>query len=170
LSVPIQKRRMHHVLKRAETILEVSKSLVVPVKWVYNVLQDELEQEDISLNSLTEAFRFHPKFRVVEDDAFDDYQDLSSIVPESEMESMGLFRGPRVMLRHRYPDQKEVAVQLLKKADATFENLKKAWDIRPSDDEAVEDQLLDALAKAQRLQRELRAIFMEKSEHAPAKD
>jgi hypothetical protein len=63
------------------------------------------------------------------------------------------------MLKERIPSRKEVVSFLLKKADTTFDTLKKAWDVRSPDDETMEDQLLQALAKTQRLQRELRAIL-----------
>ena len=68
------------------------------------------------------------------------------------------------MLRDRVPTREEVIEFLVNKVDQTLDTLKQAWDIRPKDDEATEDQLLEALAKAQKLQRDLRGILSREKE------
>ena len=79
------------------------------------------------------------------------------------MEEAGFYQGPWVALRDRIPMQREMAEGLIEKADRTFETLKSAWEIRPLDNEVIEDQLLFALAKTQQLRNELRMIFGKKN-------
>ena len=88
-------------------------------------------------------------------------EELKPLMSEEEMEAAGFYTGPRIMLKSRISSRKEVVRFLLKKADQTFRTLQKAWDVRPEGDEVVEDQFLEALSKAQRLQRELRAAFLD---------
>ena len=86
-----------------------------------------------------------------------------SIVSSEEMEKAGFYQGPWVVLRDRIPTCRDVAEGLIEKVNRTFETLKNAWEIRPRDDEVIEDQLLFALAKTQQLRNELRMIFEEKN-------
>lgn len=75
------------------------------------------------------------------------------------MEELGFYQEPWIILKERMPNQKEIIDILIQKADRTFETLMKAWELRPQGNEAVEDQLLQALAKTQKLQNELRMII-----------
>ena len=85
-----------------------------------------------------------------------------SIISNEEMEEAGFYQGPWVVLTDRIPTRQDVVNNLIEKADRTFETLKNAWEIRPRDNDVVEDQLLLALAKTQQLQHELRMIFGKK--------
>ena len=57
-----------------------------------------------------------------------------------------------------------LSATLMRRADRTFEALKKAWEARLPGDEEAEDRLLEALAKTQRLQRDLRTVFSDAEE------
>jgi CHAD domain-containing protein len=47
------------------------------------------------------------------------------------------------------------------KVDLTMDALTKAWEQRPEGDQEAEDQLLDILARTQKLQREVKKTFSE---------
>ena len=151
--------RMVKILERVVTLLEKTESFVVPVRWICKVLGEEFKGMEMTVEELAEKLGRDERFRVFDGSEIVLSDSLKPLVSEDEMEASGFYPGPRVMLKSRIPSREEVVAFLLKKADQTFETLRKAWEIRPQGDEATEDQLLEALAKAQRLQRELKEIF-----------
>lgn len=152
---------MADILEKVVIFLEEAESFIVPVKLVWKMLGEEFPGTDMSIEQLTEKLKKDKRFKLFDGPENFMKKKMGPMIPEGEMEKLGFYRGPRVMLNGRIPTRKEVITFLLKKADQTFETLKKAWEIRPDGDETTEDQLLEALAKAQRLQRELRVILFQ---------
>ena len=148
---------MDDIMKKVVLLLEEAESFIVPIKWVWKKLDEETPSLDVTTEQLVEKLKKDSRFKL-----FDEYK-IDSVgkwsLSEEEQEKLGYYRGPRVMLRDRVPSREEVIEFLVKKVDQTFDTLKQAWDIRPKDDERTEDQLLEALAKAQKLQRDLRGIL-----------
>jgi hypothetical protein len=155
---------MADILEKVVIFLEEAESFIVPVKLVWKMLGEEYPGAEISIEKLTEKLKQDKRFKLFDGPENFMKNKMGPMIPEGEMEKLGFYRGPRVMLKGRIPTRKEVITFLLKKADQTFETLKKAWEIRPDGDETTEDQLLEALAKAQRLQRDLRAILSQNEE------
>lgn len=155
---------MADILEKVVIFLEEAESFIVPVKLVWKMIGEEFPGTDMSMEQLTEKLKKDKRFKLFDGPENFMNSKIGPKVPEGEMEKLGFYRGPRVMLKGRIPTRKEVITFLLKKADQTFQTLKKAWEIRPGGDETTEDQLLEALAKAQRLQRELRAILSQNEE------
>lgn len=156
---------MDDVLDRAVIILEKAESFIVPIKWLWKMLNIEFPQFNLTVELVTDNLKRDSRFKLFSEESLEIDIRTRSLLPDDDLESLGFYRGARVMLKSRIPTRHEVISFLLKKADQTFETLKKAWDIRPEGDEHTEDQLLEALAKAQKLQRELRAILMKEEEN-----
>ena len=155
---------MTDVLDRVETLLASQESFIVSVKWVCERLREEMPETSVRMDRLVEALGGDGRFKLFGESAFRLPESLTPFASEEELEAMGIYRGPRVMLKGRIPTQKELSATLMRKADRTFEALKKAWETRLPGDEEAEDRLLEALAKAQRLQRDLRTVFSDAEE------
>ena len=123
----------------------------------------EQSADKITLGDYIQALENDYRFRMLDQKEVQLPEGLEKYVSEKEMEASGYYSGPRFILKERIHNRKDMGSHLIRKADTTLRHLKKAWEVRPQGDEAFEDQLLDALAKAQRLQRELRAVFHEET-------
>ena len=64
----------------------------------------------------------------------------------------------KAMLVRRIPSQEKLLSILAQKVEESYETLKAAWENRPPDDAKLEDKLLEALARTQKLQRTLRRM------------
>jgi len=158
-------RKMKNIIKDKITeLLRNADFFMVPVEW----LQDMLSKEPglnvtLSNNELLEIIQEDEKFKVFESPHSELSKDAKAILSQNDLKHIGFNDGPRVMLKDRIPTNSELIEFLLNKADQTFETLKKAWDIRPDNNQLIEDQLLKALAKSQKLQRELKEVFKEET-------
>ena len=157
LQEDVKESLLHHAI----TYLEMTSGFMVPARTLWKQLMDDPSAEELTYEQFIEMLQHDTRFRVFDTDQ-KVMMDLTKWISIEEMEEQGYYEGPRVMLKRKVPDQDDVAQMLIEKADQTFESLKQAWALRPEDDQKTEDRLLKALAKAQRLQRELRALFAKK--------
>ena len=155
---------MADISDRAVLILETSDEFIVPVKWLWKRITEDTAPLDIALDDFCGILKEDDRFTLFESKRAELNLNTHWSLSEEEQEKMGFYQGPRVMLKNRVPSYSEVVAFLLKKVDQTFNTLKQAWDLRPKDDASVEDQLIEALAKAQKLQRELVAILSKEKE------
>lgn len=161
---------MADILERIVKLLEGAESFIVPVKLLLRMLKEDSPSLNMTMDQLTATLKKDERFRLFPEQKSNAFDNIELTISEAEQEKLGFYRGPRVMLKDRVPSREEVVAFLLKKVDQTFETLKQAWDIRPKEDEATEDQLLEALAKAQKLQRELQGILTEEKKKSDAQD
>jgi len=147
------------ILKQVVDFMAESESFIIPIKQIHEHLTENNKNDNFSVDTLTQMMEQDERFQVYEGPEVESRKAMEPLIPEHEMEALGFYRGPRAMLNGRVPSRKDVVSFLLKKADQTFETLKRAWDVRPEENEVIEDQLLKALAKAQRLQRELQTVL-----------
>ena len=145
---------MSDILTKVEVMLKEAQFFLVSVKELNQRLRREIPDIILSDDELADILRGDERFRLFANglDSLDEHYSSASLML---LEEHGITVGPRVMLKNRVPTKIEVINFLHEKANQTFDTLKKAWDMRPPDDEHIEDQLLEALAKAQRLQRQL---------------
>ena len=146
------------VMDQVLVLMHREDVLLMPVRRLYRKTH-ELFAEPVSLIRFTELLGMDRRFLVLFPNAVEPSD--HRMMTEDELEAIGFDDGPKVMIRSRMPDRHEMLDMLIEKADKTFDSLKNAWDIRPEDDVDTEDRLLSALAKAQRLQRELRMLSRE---------
>jgi len=149
---------MTDIIEKVVTILEESESFLVPVDWIVEEIKKTDNFIAVSDETLTTLLRNDPRIKIFEKSDLGKLAESKWAPSPEQMRSLGIYQGARVMLKSRVPTKTEIIRFLQQKADQTFEALLKAWEIRPEDDLETEDQLLDALAKAQKLQRELRTI------------
>lgn len=149
---------MSDIVNQVIEILERAESFLVPIEWIIEKLEEANQLPVISDEELIASLRQDPRIKVFEKDGPRGLTGDTFPEASRSISTLGLNDSPRVMLQSRVPTKLEIIIFLLQKANQTYDALFKAWQIRPRDDEDTEDQLLDALAKAQKLQRELRAI------------
>jgi hypothetical protein len=150
-------------IQKVIDILENSETLLVPVKKLWLELKEESVDLGGTFEGLVQILDGDPRFQIYRQTMVQNAHSCESIVSSEEMEKAGFYQGPWVVLKDRIPASRDVAEGLIEKVDRTFETLKNAWDIRPQNNEVIEDQLLFALAKTQRLRNELRMIFEKKN-------
>jgi len=158
-------RKMKNQVKEKITeLLTNADFFMVPVEWIHNTLSKDPELSDkLSTDIILEIIKEEKKFKIFESPNAELSSDIKAMLSHDEIKHMGFNDGPRVMLTDRIPTNTELIEFLLNKANQTFKTLKKAWDIRPENNQQIEDQLLKALAKSQKLQRELREVFKEET-------
>jgi len=146
------------LLNLALQVLTEEKDFIVPIKKIWLKLSLMGQADELSLEEFSNMLHQDDRFEV-----FDDNEPGSEILlgdNKDDLEELGYYFGPRVMLKSRKPSRKEIGNILMNKTRQIFENLKKAWDLRPEDQEE-EDQLLQALASTQKLLRTLEKEFPE---------
>ncbi len=158
-------RMKNSIKERMTELLIEADFFMMPVEWIKDKLLEDLEvTTQLSNEKLIEIIKEDEKFRLFESPKLQLSSDLKDFVSQDELKKMGFCKGPRVMLKERVPTKIELIEFLMNKANQTFETLKKAWDIRPENNQQIEDQLLKALAKSQKLQRELKIVFTEEEQ------
>ena len=119
------------ILKWAETVLDEVDFFIMPVDAVWGRINIGRMDGVLSKERLTTWLKADRRFFVLEDKA---------------------------MLVRRIPSQEKLLSILVQKVEESYETLKTAWDNRPPDDSRLEDKLLEALARTQKLQRTLRRM------------
>ncbi len=141
------------IIDLAEQLLQKETEFVVPVKKIWLKLSLMGKLDDVAFESFSLMLSGDERFEIFDDNEND--------LPEDQMdnlEEIGFFMGPRVMLKSRKPSRKELGLLLIKKTSLIYQNLKDAWEQREKNNDEAEDQLLYALASTQKL---LKAIIKE---------
>lgn len=155
-------------LNEAERILAADRDVIVPVKKVWQEVCTQGKGQGFSVPSLGDfsiMLEADARFEFVsshdtEELVFED-QANDDLLEEAELENLGFFSGDRVKLRHIELTPELIGTMIRRKVDGTMDALTKAWELRPDGDREAEDQLLDILAKTQKLQREVKKTFSE---------
>jgi hypothetical protein len=155
-------------LNEAERILASEKDVIVPVKkiWLEVGKQGKVQGYDTpplaDFTALLEGdkrFEFMPSH----DENGEPFEEVAAddVVEEAELETLGFYSGDRVKLRTVELTPEIIGGMIRRKVDMTMSALAKAWERRPEGDQETEDQLLDILARTQKLQREVKKTFSE---------
>ncbi len=127
----------------------------VPVKKLWMELCRMAEMPHPSLEEFTRLLEHDERFE------FEEGIDFGEGFPEemqeeerANMEEIGFYSGPRAKLKSREVTREDLERILQHHTDNLLAALRGAWETRPPGDQEAEDQLLDLLALAQRLQRE----------------
>lgn len=154
-------------LNEAERILASDKDVIVPVKKVWMQVDKQGKKQGFEIPSLADftvmleadtRFEFMPSHSPG-DDMFEEAAREGQAVEEAEMESLGFYSGDRVKLRGVELTPELIGDLIRRKVDMTMNALTQAWEKRPGGDQEAEDQLLEILAKTQKLQREVKKTF-----------
>ena len=154
-------------LNEAERILAADRDIIVPIKKVWQFVARQGKEQGFEVPTLVDfetmleadsRFEFMPSPREVfgeEEEIPPDEQKEEEV----EMERLGFYSGDRIKLKRIELTPELLGGVIRRKVDRTMEALTQAWDMRPKDDEETEDQLLEILARTQRLQREVKEAF-----------
>lgn len=153
-------------LNEAERILASDKDVIVPIKKIWEAAEKQGRAQGFEIPALPDFTallegdtRF--EFLVSLDENGEPLEDLprDGTEQEDELESLGFYSGERVKLRSVELTPEVIGGLIRQKVDMTMNALARAWERRPEGDSESEDQLLDILAKTQKLQREVKSTF-----------
>jgi hypothetical protein len=153
-------------MTRIVEILETDPDFFVPVKKLWLMLQDEGFDQSIDLENfhrLLEAddrFEFTPGVNHAV--GFSDNPDFA-LETEQEMETLEFYSGPKVKLMSRTLTAEDIFAGMSQSLTRMNQALQNAWEARPANDQATEDQLLEILAAGQNLEREIQELFERQS-------
>jgi hypothetical protein len=155
-------------LDTAEKLLTNDPEVIVPIKRLWKQSLDaSIDRNLPTLNEFTDALAHDDRFEFISAEWASVAADTDvSEQPAREretMENVGIYAESHVKLRRIQITPTLLAGIMSKKIDTTIEALMHAWDIRPQGDSETEDQLLQILVQAKKLQHDLRALLAEKS-------
>jgi len=160
-------------LTRVIEILETDPDFYVPVKKLWLMVQGEGLSLDLDLDTFHAQLEADGRFEFIEGvdhtEGFEDDPELAAEM-EQEMEALGFFSGPRVKLVAREMTAEDVLAGLTRSLAQLTEALQGAWETRPEGDVEAEEMLLDALAIAEQLEREVQEIVEEHEEPPPQEE
>ena len=159
--VSYQGKQMNfQLMNLTENLLNQELDFIIPIKKLWSKLNLLGKADSLSYEDFAQMLHEDDRFEILEDSDSDTHDLFGE--SKADLEELGYYFGPRVMLKSRRPTRGEIGQILIQKTEQIFENLKKAWDLRPKDEEE-EDQLLQALASTQKLLRTLIREFPEAS-------
>ncbi len=150
--------------QRVIEVLETDPDFYVPVKKLWLMLQREGLALDLDLESFHAQLEADDRFEFIEGvdhtEGFEDDPELAAEM-EQDMEALGFFSGPRVKLASREMTAEDVFAGLYRSLAQLNAALQGAWETRPKGDAEAEEMLLDALALAEQLERDIREMIEE---------
>jgi hypothetical protein len=153
-------------LNEAERILASDKDVIVPVKKIWDAMGSQGKKQGFDIPSLPDftallegdpRFEFMPSLDENGEPVDGSFREDSD--QQEELESLGFYSGDRVKLKSVELTPEVLGGMIRRKVDLTMTALTKAWERRPEGDQDTEDQLLEILAKTQKLQREVKSTF-----------
>jgi len=141
----------HKLADWAEDTMRHMDDYLVAVKRLWYLHCEQTERPEVSLQELADILRDDSRFYYMElpEDGSADEEE------EAKLEKMGFYRGPKVMLHSRVPSTEELIDKMGDNLGRLMQNLRKAYEIRPKDDEKAEDELIDIMIKADQLRKEV---------------
>jgi len=156
-------------MARVVEVLETDPDFYVPVKKLWLMLQGEGLILDLDLDAFQAQLEADDRFEFIEGvDHAEGFEDDSEF--EAEMEALGFFSGPRVKLVAREMTAEDVFAGLTRSLRQLNEALRGAWETRPEDDPEAEEMLLETLALAEQLEREIYEIIESSPEEEPSEE
>ena len=153
-------------LNEAERILASDKDVIVAVKKIWEAVEKQGRKQGFEMPSLPDftallegdfRFEFMPSLDENGEPLGESPREESE--QQEELESLGFYSGDRVKLKRVELTPEIIGGLIRRKVDVTMDALTRAWHRRPEGDQDTEDQLLDILAKTQKLQREVKNTF-----------
>ncbi len=143
------------------SFLGEEKDFVVAAKKIWYKIKALSQWETLSFEEFLDAVSKSPEIDIIGSPDENPFKDSGLTEEEManeirEMEKMGYYFGPSLVLKSHVPTPEELAGFLQSKVDQAYDTLLKAWENRPEGDPDSEDQLLSILAEVQRLRREIR--------------
>ena len=153
-------------LNEAERILASDKDVIVAVKKIWEAVEKQGRKQGFEMPSLPDftallegdfRFEFIPSLDENGEPLGESPREESE--QQEDLESLGFYSGDRVKLKGVELTPEIIGGLIRRKVDVTMDALTRAWHRRPEGDQDAEDQLLDILAKTQKLQRDVKNTF-----------
>lgn len=152
----------NRTMARIVEILETDPDFFVPVKRLWLMLQKEGLDQSIDLEKFQHLLEIDNRFEftpsVDHTTGLSDNPDFA-LETEQEIESLGFYSGPKVKLTSRMFTAEDIFTGMSQSLTRMNHALKDAWEARPENDQATEDQLLEILAAGQKLEKEIQELF-----------
>jgi hypothetical protein len=125
---------------------------IVPVKRLWYMHCEESEIPQVTPEELGSILKCDPRFYYVEDSGqkWEDSEEETL-----KLEKMGFFKGAKVILQTRMPSRQDLFDAITRNLDKMMLNLRKAYEIRPKDNDQTEDELIDVMLKVDQLKKEI---------------
>ncbi|OGF31083.1 hypothetical protein A2533_03515 [Candidatus Falkowbacteria bacterium RIFOXYD2_FULL_35_9] len=139
------------ILQLTETILKEEEEFLVPIIKLYELMQSEKEFLDFEVDHLQRLIESDDKFQIIDSQST---QEPWPDEDDEEMQKLGYYKGPRVMLKEKAPSKEEMMQTVTEKMQNTLNALKSAYHVKPdnlSDDE--EEEFLQIMQKVKDLQK-----------------
>ncbi len=155
-------------LDAAEKLLANDPDVIVPIKKLWKLSLDALADRDpLPFDEFSRAITYDDRFEFVSGEWLDAASGIEpsekSVEDQAQMEILGIYGGERVKLRRIQITPALLTGIMSKKIDSTIDALMRAWDMRPEGDSETEDQLLQILVQAKKLQNDLHMLLAEES-------
>jgi hypothetical protein len=150
----------------AAEVLAADEEFIVPLKRLWLQAQAEGVASGVSLEDFERALGADKRFEFYEGIDFGD----GNLEERQVMEELGYFSGLRVRVLTREITAADLAGAIKRSTDRMIEALQEAWDLRPEDDEEAEAELLELMAMAQKLQREVDQVMDETAQREEDED
>ncbi len=151
----------HALADWSERIMMAMDDYIVPVKHLWYVHCEENEIPQTTPEELGDILKTDDRFYFVEEPKQDWEESEEEML---RLEKMGFFRGPKVMLQSRVPTKHELVDAITRNIDKMMLNLRKAYEIRPKENDKTEDELIDLMLKADQLKKEILKAMKEAGE------
>jgi hypothetical protein len=151
------------ICNAVEDILKYHRDIIVSVKEILLKLKKDYAYTYLNYDELVHIINVDERFEYINiPERFIGNENISEEIIEQQreaIEAMGFFSGSRVKLKTAKIDLTNIVEILNRKVDLMMNVLISIWDKRPRNDPHLEDHLLDILAKAQKMQREIKTVI-----------
>lgn len=154
--------QIDRICNAVEDILKYHKDVIVSLHELYDILIRDYFYYELEEKELATIIINDPRFEYFDmPDYFEGFNDSQKEIFEEQkinLPDIEFYSGPRVKLANKEISLDKIIEILNRKVDNMMEILISLWDNRPLNDECTEDQLLQILAKAQKMQREIKNL------------
>ena len=151
-------------LTRVLALLETDPDFYVPVKKLWKAVSEEGLAFNVALQAFQDSLEADGRFEFiagVEDDGAPEL-DAETI---HEMEQAGIYTGPRVKLVTRQMTPEDVFNGLSRSLSQLSDALRRAWDIRPAENNEAEEMLIGALTMTEQLEQDVKEMLTRHSKN-----
>jgi hypothetical protein len=165
--VPVNELALRLVVR----ILEADPDPYVPVERLWQTLHQE--GLDLDLQAFEAELQADDRFEFTQGPALSPAgagEGQSSEEVGQELSALGLYSGRRVKLASRKVTSDDVLAALVHNLELVNQALLRAWDNRPRGDPEAEAMLVEAMAKAEKLGKEIREVIGARQGRSPEEE
>jgi hypothetical protein len=154
-------------------ILEADPDPYVPVERLWQTLHQEGLALDLDLQPFEDELQADNRFEFTQAPALPPAgagEGQSTEDVGQELSALGLYSGRRVKLASRKVTSDDVLAGLVHNLELVNQALLRAWDNRPRGDPEAEAMLVEAMAKAEKLGKEIREVIDARQGRSPEEE